>query len=281
MKKSYSYYENILKAGLIGMLAVVIKLLPLAKTFGLTSTTGEEGMMPAFYFIPMMIIYGLIALTFVEIKKNIKLGKKGAFTLVFSFFFVVDTLMSRIEGNFFIENYNLVLNMGIGFIEPLLITIAIFYLWKQDNVKTNIKEDVLTYFRSRSIISWIWRIFVILIVSFIAYMVLGALAFPITGPHMEELIKIPSMMENFTIQLLRGIAYLVVTIPMIIFWNNSDKKLFYHLALINILLYPVLGYAFSYFFPIIFRLADGTVLTIHVTFMSWLQVKLLSKKRNV
>ena len=73
--------------------------------------------------------------------------------IIFSFFFVIDTLLSKLEGNFFIENYPVLFNIGSGFLETMLITIGIFYLWKQEDVIINAKQKVINYFRSRSLLS--------------------------------------------------------------------------------------------------------------------------------
>ncbi|WDV47553.1 hypothetical protein PV797_07680 [Clostridiaceae bacterium M8S5] len=268
---------NLLKAGLIGLLVIVIKLIPLETICGINATTGEVGTMPKFYFIPMFLIYGVIALELANIKSNLNIGKKGAFIIIFMFFFVIDILLSKLEGNFFIEDYPLLFNIGSGFLENILITIGIFYLWKQEDVISSAKEKVNNYFRSRSLFSWVWRVIVVLILSFIIYMIIGAMAYPLTGPYMEKLIKIPTMFENFLIQIFRGVAYLFVTVPIIVFWKKSLKSLLLNLIFINILLYPVLGYAFAYFFPPMFRLIDGIVLSLHMTAFSWLQIKFLKK----
>lgn len=247
MSINKSLSSHILKAALIGLLVVVIKLIPFEAILGISASTGEGVAKPAFYFIPMLFIYGIVALELANIKSKLNIGKKGAFIIIFVFFFVIDTLLSKLEGNFFIEDYPIIFNLSIGFLENILTTIGIFYLWKQEDIMSNTKEKIVEYLKSRSVLSWIWRIVIVLILSFIIYMIIGAMAYPFTGPYMEKLIRVPSMFENFSIQILRGIAYILVTVPIIIFWNESQRSLLLNLILINILLYPVLGYAFSYF----------------------------------
>lgn len=275
MGNNKSSFRNILKAGLIGLMVVVINFIPFEKIFDASSTTEEVGNIPSIYFIPMFFIYSLIALAFSNIKSNLNLGKRVAFITLFTFFFTIDTLLTSMEGSYYIENYPLVFKLIDGFLKTLLIMLGIFYLWKQVNITIDTKEHVNKYFKSRSIFSWTWRFITVLILSFVIYMILGAIAFPLTGPYMEELIEIPSILENFTITILRGFAYLLVTLPIIIFWKKSNTSLFLNLTLINILLYPVLGYVFAYFFPVMFRIIDGIVLSLHVAALSWLFVRLL------
>lgn len=279
MSNDKSLWVNLFKACLIGLLVIAIKLIPLETIFNITVSTQEGGTMPSYYFIPMFFVYGIIALEFANIKRNLNIGKKGAFIIILLFFFVIDTLLSKLEGNFFIEDYPLLFNIGSGLFENILITIGIFCLWGQEDIKVNAKEKVKDYFVSRSIFSWIWRVILVLILSFIIYMIIGAIAYPLTGPYMEKLIVIPSMFENFSIQILRGIAYLIVTVPIIIFWKKSERSLFLNLLFINILLYPVLGYAFTYYFPLMFRLLDGVVLSLHMIAFSWLMIKFLKKRK--
>ena len=273
--------RDVAKASLIGLLIVVINLIPLKEVFGITPTIREAGVMPRIYLIPMFFVYGFIALAFSNIKNNLDIGKKGAFITVFAFFFTVDVLLTNLEGNLFIENYPLVFNLIYGFLKTMLITIGILYFWKQEDAVNDAKEQIINHFKSRSMSSWTWRLATVLILSFMIYIILGAIAYPLTGPYMERLIEVPSMLANFTVTMLRGFAYFLVTLPIIIFWKESSKNLFLNLALINILLYPVLGYVFAYFFPAMFRLIDGVVLTLHVTAMSWLQTRLLRRGSSI
>ena len=84
----------------------------------------------------------------------------------------------------------------------------------------------------------------------------------------------------FAITQFRSLVYILVTLPFIIFWNASKRNLFLYLALILIIQYPLLGDGLAYFWPAMYRLVDGIVLTLQVTVMSWLYVKLLSKGKK-
>jgi len=268
--------NNIFKASLVGLLVVIVNLIPLEKILGIT--LGDLGVMPTIYFIPMFFVYSLIALVFSKMKNNLNLEKKGAFVVIFSFLFVINVLLTSVEGNFYLSNFPFTFTLIYGFILALLITLSIFYLWKQDDNPVNVKEQIRLYFSSRSIFSWIWKSIVVLFLFYVFIMILGAITFPLTGHYLENgLFKMPTMLEFFTITMLRSVFYLLVTLPFIIFWKSSKKSLFLYLSLINILIYPVLGDGFAYFWPAMYRLIDGIVLATHAILMSWLYITILKK----
>jgi len=131
----------------------------------------------------------------------------------------------------------------------------------------------------KGIFSWIWRFALVLLLFYVIIMILGAITYPLTGPYLENgLFRVPSMLELFVITLFRSFVYLLVTLPLIVFWKADKRSLFWYLALIHILIYPVLGDGFAYFWPAMYRLIDGLVLSTHVALMSWLYVVLLKAK---
>lgn len=278
MNNSKILTNNISKASLVGLLAVIFNFIPIEKIFGITIDLADFGIMPKIYLVPTFFAYSIIALTLVKIKNNLNLGKRGAFTAIFSFLFVINVLLTNIEGNFYLSNYPFIFNLIYGFFLALFITISIFYLWKQDDNQIDVKEQIRSYFSSRSILSWVWRSTIVLLLFYIIIMILGAATYPLTGHYLENgLFKIPTMMELFTITMLRSFFYLLVTLPFIIFWKSSKKSLFLSLSLIHTLIYPVLGDGFAYFWPVIYRLIDGMVLTTQVVLMSWIYVTILKK----
>lgn len=76
-------------------------------------------------------------------------------------------------------------------------------------------------------------------------------------------------------RLLRSLIYILVTLPFIIFWKSGKKDLFLYLALINVIQYPLLTDGLTYFWPVMYRVADGVVLALQIAIMSWLYVTML------
>lgn len=257
------------KASCVGLIAIVLNLIPIGKT--------NQSLISIFDYFLMFVVYGLVALQLQQIKRHMK-GKKVTVTIiVFLFFFVVDSLMSTLEGNFFIANYQLTHHLFRGLLESVVLVAAVFLLWAQEDASVSLSNQLKDYFKTRTVVSWILRTIILLLSSFVIYMVLGALAYPITGPHMEETIKIPTIFENFMIQFLRGCGYLLVSFPVIVLWDHK-KSLKMTMMTSYILFYAILGYSFTHDLPIVLRLMDGLVLSLHLTAFTILFFKLLKKK---
>lgn len=266
--------KDIFKSGLVGLLAVVISIIPFEKIFG--STSELFGAMPTIYLLPIFIVYTSSAFVYTKIKKNLRVSKQGAFSIIFSFHFIISAFLPNIEGEFYLKNYAFLPNLIQGFILSLSLVSLIFYLWKQnDNSEA---RQVRSYFATRSIFSWIWRVIVILLLFFIFTVIVGMVSMSITGgPLVESLMKVPSFPELFLITTFRSIFILLVTVPIIIFWKSNKKELFLYLALITSLIYPIVGDGLAFMWPVFYRLIDGTILVLHTVVMSWLYVKLLGR----
>ncbi len=266
--------KDIFKSSLVGLLAVIITIIPFERIFGVTSEF--FGTMPAIYLLPIFLIYTSAAFVYSKIKNNLKVSKKGAFFIIFSFNFIISAFLPLIEGEIYLENFPFLPALLTEFILSLAIVSLIFYLWKQDD--NSEAGQVKSYFASRSVISWIWRVIVIMLLFYILTMIIGIIAMPITGHFLEQgIMKVPSLLTLFLITISRSFVYILVTIPLIIFWKSSKKELFLYLALIASLIYPILGDTLAPFWPALYRLVDGTLLSLHTIVMSWLYVKILWK----
>jgi hypothetical protein len=163
----------------------------------------------------------------------------------------------------------------------------IFYLWKQeDNPEAKVGQQIKSYLSSRSVMSWVWRFFLVWLLFFVLTMIISIVAYPFTKPYLDDAMNtlgmaIPSMGTQFAIMEFRSLIYILVTLPFIMFWKSSKKDLFLYLALINVIQYPLLGDGLAYYWPVMYRLTDGIVIALQVTAMSWLYVTLLSKGKKV
>ncbi|MCP4457317.1 MAG: hypothetical protein GY816_04725, partial [Cytophagales bacterium] len=171
-----------------------------------------------------------------------------------------------------------------GFVLALAVVSLIFYLWKQeDNPEAKVGQQIKSYFSSRSVMSWIWRFFLVWLLFFILVIAISLVAYPFNKPFLDDAMntlgmEIPGMGTQFAIIEFRSFFYILVTLPFIIFWKSSKKDLFLYLALINVIQYPLLGDGVGqYSWPVMYRLIDFIVLALQLTIMSWLYVKMLWK----
>jgi hypothetical protein len=281
--------SNIFKASLVGILAVVISAIPfeqfIAQFAGISYEVFRGGM-PTLYLFPLFLIYTAIALVFAKMKENLYISKRGAFLVIFAFHYTIVSFLGNLEGIIYLPDFTFFSAMTSGFLLALTVVASIFYLWKQEDhpeVKTG--QQIKSHFSSRSLLSWAWRFFLVWILFYVVTMIISIVALPFTGEYLDDPVNtlgmvVPSMGMIFAITQFRSFAYILVTLPLVIFWSSSKKSLFLYLALILIIQYPLLGDGLAYFWPAMYRLTDGIVLALQVTIMSWLYVTLLWKGKK-
>ena len=275
--------KNILKASLVGILAVVFTVIPFEQFFGI-SLEEFGGGMPTVYLVPLFLIYTAIAFVLAKMKKNLDVSKRGTFFIIFAFHYFIASFLPELEGLIYLPDFPFFQTLISGFILALAVVSLIFYLWKQeDNPDAKAGPQIKSYFSSRSVISWIWRFLLVWLLFYLLTMIISIVAYPFTKPYLDDPMNtlgmvIPGMGTLFVITQFRSLIYILVTLPFIIFWKSGKKDLFLYLALINVIQYPLLGDGLAYFWPVMFRLPDGIVLALQVTIMSWLYVTMLWKK---
>lgn len=278
--------KNLLKASLVGILAVVITAIPfeqfVAQLAGLSYDEFRGGM-PTVYLLPLFLIYAAIGLVLARMKQNLNIGRRGAFLIIFAFHYIIVSFLGNIEGLIYLPDFTFLSAMTSGFILAGAVVGLIFYLWKQDeNPDAKPIEQIKSHFSSRSVLSWVWRFLLIWISFYIVTMIIGIVAMPFNGSYYDDSMNtlgmvLPSASTLFAITQFRSLMYILVILPFIIFWNSSKRASFLYVALILIIQYPLLGDGLAYFWPAMYRLVDGIVLALHVTIMSWLYVTLLWK----
>ena len=278
--------KDILKASLVGILAVVFTIIPFEQFLGISFDEFGGGM-PTVYFFPLFLIYTAIAFILAKMKKNLNVSKRGAFFIIFAFHYFIVSFLPEFEGLIYLPDFPFFQILASGFILALAVVSLIFYLWKQeDNPDAKAGPQIKSYFSSRSVISWIWRFLVVWLLFYILTMIIGIVAYPFTKPYLDDPMNtlgmaIPSTSTLFAITQFRSLVYILVTLPLIIFWKSNKKNLFLYLVLINVIQYPLLGDGLAHFWPVMYRVVDGIVLALQVTIMSWLYVTMLWKGKKI
>jgi hypothetical protein len=281
--------KNIFKTSLVGILAVVITVIPfeqlITQFFGISFDEFGGGM-PTLYLFPLFLIYTAMAFVLAKMKKKLNVTKRGAFFIIFAFHYFIAAFLPELEGLIYLPDFPFLPTLIGGFILALAVVSLIFYLWKQeDNPEAKAGQQIKSYFSSRFVLSWVWRLLLVWLLFYILTMIISIVAYPFTKPYLDDPMNtlglvIPGMGTLFAITQFRSLIYILVTLPFIIFWKSSKKDLFLYLALINVIQYPLLGDGLAYFWPVIYRLTDGIVIALQVTIMSWLYVTMLWKGKK-
>ncbi len=281
--------SNVFKGSLVGILAVVITAIPfeqfIAQFVGISYEVFRGGM-PTLYLFPLFLIYTAIALVFAKMKENLYISKRGAFLVIFAFHYFIVSFLPELEGKIYLPDFPFYPVMISGFILAIAVVSLIFYLWKQeDHPEAKTGQLIESHFSSRSTLSWVWRFLLVWISFYIVTMIISIVALPFTGQYLDDSVNtlgmvVPSMGMIFAITQFRSLIYILVTLPLVIFWSSSKRSLFLYLALILIIQYPLLGDGLAYFWPAMYRLTDGIVLALQVCIMSWLYATLLWKGKQ-
>ena len=282
--------SNIFKASLVGILVVVITVIPfeqfIAQLFGISFEEFGGGM-PTLYLIPLFLIYTAIAFVLAKMKKKLNVSKRGAFFIIFAFHYFIVSFLPELEGKIYLPDFPFVQTLISGFILALAVVSLIFYLWKQeDNPEAKAGQQIKSHFSSRSVMSWIWRFFLVWLLFFVLTMIISIVAYPFTKQYLDDAMNtlgmvVPSMGTLFAITQFRSLVYILVTLPFVIFWKASKRDLFLYLALINVIQYPLLGDGLAYWWPVMYRLTDGIVIALQVIIMSWLYATMLGKGKRI
>jgi len=277
--------SDIFKASLVGILVVVYAVIPLEQI--LAQLEEFRGGMPTLYLFGWFLIYTAMAFVLGRMKKKLNFSKRGAFFIIFAFHYAIAAFLPELEGKIYLPDFPFVQSLISGFILALAVVFLIFYLWKQeDNPEAKAGQQIKSHFSSRSVMSWIWRFFLVWLLFFVLTMIISIVAYPFTKQYLDDAMNtlgmvVPSMGTLFLITQFRSLVYILVTLPFVIFWKSSKKELFLYLALINVFQYPLLGDGLAYWWPVMYRLTDGIVIALQVTIMSWLYVTMLWKGKKI
>jgi uncharacterized membrane protein len=287
MSKKGMFNETVrdtLKASLIGILAVVYSVIPLEQF--IAQLEEFRGGTPTLYLIPLFLIYTAMAFVLARMKKNLNVSKRGAFFIVFAFHYFIVSFLPELEGKIYLPDFPFVQSLISGLILALVVVSLIFYLWKQeDNPEAKAGQQIKSYFSSRSVMSWVWRFFLVWLLFYILTMIISLVAYPFTKPYLDDAMNtlgmvVPSMGTLFAITQFRSLVFILVTLPFVIFWKASERDLFLYLALVNVIQYPLLGDGLAYWWPVMYRLTDGIVIALQAIIMSWLYVTMLWKGKK-
>jgi uncharacterized membrane protein len=287
MSKKGMFNETVrdtLKASLIGILAVVYSVIPLEQF--IAQLEEFRGGTPTLYLIPLFLIYTAMAFVLARMKKNLNVSKRGAFFIVFAFHYFIVSFLPELEGKIYLPDFPFVQSLISGLILALVVVSLIFYLWKQeDNPEAKAGQQIKSYFSSRSVMSWVWRFFLVWLLFYILTMIISLVTYPFTKPYLDDAMNtlgmvVPSMGTLFAITQFRSLVFILVTLPFVIFWKASERDLFLYLALVNVIQYPLLGDGLAYWWPVMYRLTDGIVIALQAIIMSWLYVTMLWKGKN-
>jgi len=165
--------------------------------------------------------------------------------IIFLFFFTCFSVSVTIESSIYssVQGYHL---MIVTLIFPILLFSVISAVVSQTVKYHKKKPDIPSFFKSRPLIQWIWRSLLAIISFPIVYFLLGIIVSPFVADYYKDTIPglvLPEPGLIILVQLVRSTLFLIVTLPVIIFWGGNMKECIIFLGLahfVMVFLYDIL-----------------------------------------
>ncbi|MBD3404289.1 hypothetical protein GF420_15475 [candidate division GN15 bacterium] len=139
-------------------------------------------------------------------------------------------------------------------------------------------EHLRRMLASRPASAWAWRVVVSVAAFPIIYLVFGIIAAPLVMEFYREAglgLTVPSIGTILGVQLLRSAMFLVVTIPILLFWVSSRRRLILALGLAHFVFVFAYDIVLAYQLPISLVLTHGVEILLDSIVYAWVFVSLL------
>jgi len=181
------------------------------------------------FFGSLILTAGLFLLI-----KRINGTKFIRFCIIFLFMFIGFGICVSIESSIYsdIETYNLIILV-------LLLPILLFSLIgslidKSQPTSKSFKTNAINFFKKHSLLQWSWK-FLLAIISFpLVYFIFGIIVSPFVTEYYEEIVEwlyIPKPGTIIIVQLVRSTLFLLITIPVILYWTAKRNQFILALGL--------------------------------------------------
>jgi len=148
---------------------------------------------------------------------------------------------------------------------------------KPEGFAANLKA----FFAHRDVREWAWRLPVASVAFMPIYLFFGRLVVPFTYEYYRQgLLELatPGWGQILPVLFVRSVLFLVVSLPIIITWQESRRCLFLSLGFAMFVLVGGLGLMLAYWLPLSLRLIHGLEILADSLVYAWVLVVLLAKK---
>ncbi len=163
----------------------------------------------------------------------------------------------------------------------LFLTLLIALLFPPGKSQEPNTAKLANFLSSRTVSDWLGRFLIILLAYPLTYFLFGLIVRPLIQDFylqgQFELIN-PSWGQMIPIQLVRSLLFLLVSLPVIIFWSGSQKGLWLALGFSVFMLTAFLAVFTSYWFPWQLRLYQGLELLADSLVYAWVLIGVIKKK---
>ena len=196
------------------------------------------------------------------------------FIFMFASFAVGVTLESSIYSD--VAAYHLML--VVLFFPVLIYTLTTVLLTRNDQSQQFRPHGIADYFRSRPAGFWLWRMLLAVLAFPVVYFLFGIAVSPLVMPYYEttvEGLRLPEPATIVGVQFFRSVVFLLVTLPLLIYWAGSKRQLIAALGSAHFVM--VFGYdiVLAIQMPQELLLIHGVEILLDSFVYAWIFVKIL------
>jgi hypothetical protein len=237
-------------------------LLPL---FGFTTPAMPEGSDANTILIYFLLGSMLLAIPMSILSKGIASSFLGRWLILSALTWMVGSVGMVLESAFFMDTGAVSSGQSslftiLNFLLPSLSLSALAALLFRPGEKVTGKGKLFAFFRSRTIREWLWRMAAALLAYPIIYLTFGLLVEPFIREYYASgafELTIPTWGQLIPLQIARSALFLLVCLPVLVWWHGSKPGLWLSLGLSFFLLTAFMAVITAYWFPWQMRLAHG------------------------
>ncbi len=263
----------------IGM-AISGALLPMIGLQAPEAPAGTDANTIALWFFLGSI---LIALTLSFVSRRLRANWLVRTVILAELVWVLGTVGMVIESFFFMTTgaVSSILSASftmLNFLLPsLFLSATVAALFRPDPQLGSCLQCLQNFFSARRFLDWLWRITIVLMAYPLTYFVFGLIVQPYikdfyTAGQFE--LTIPTWGQMIPLQLGRSLLFLIVCLPVVVWWGGSRRRLCLALGFSIFLLTAFMAVITSYWFPWQMRLFHGLELLadalVYAGVLTWL-----------
>lgn len=226
----------------------------------------------------------ILAMGFFAVIRGISGSYKLKFLLILLFtifgFSIGVTIESAIYSD--VPSYNLTIIVLL--LPVFLFSLIAPLLTENRHLKDSFSYRMKEYFKLWPVKIWIRNILLAIISFPVIYFIFGLAVSPFVSAYYHEMVeglKLPGPGKIILIQFIRSTIFLIITIPVIVYWSGSKTKLILSLGLAHFVMVFAYDLYLAILVPVELIIIHGIEIAADSFLYSWVMVALLYPKTNV
>ena len=262
-----------------GLIASRLILHPLGLTPPRLPQQADESI-AVYYLLSGSILLSLSLLPFAQ---KISGAFFTRFLSMFFFFFACFGISVSLESSIYssIEGFDLMILILL--LPIVLFSFTCISLTKSQPTSESFSQKSLRFFKSNTRSEWAWKILLAFLSFPVIYLLFGIIASPLVADYYRESsygLAIPDIGTIMTVQLVRSLLFLMVTLPIMITWFGNRVQLVVMLGIAHFMFVFSYDIVLAYQLPIKLVLTHAIEILLDSMVYAWVMVKLLYSERS-